>query len=413
MSTTTSSSLLPSLSIIMASSSPDETNLPPSNNNSSSSLLLLNRKQSSSSSSSSSSLSSYLPSEDAFPIKLYKLLEEVEESGQKHIIGWNSDGRHFTVFQPKVFAETWMVRYFNQSKYKSFQRQLNLYNFYRESSGKIKGIYSHKLFVRGNMALASQIRRIRTLPQTASPSTTKEEFKLRLPPPPPPMISTPQMPLYTLPSILSQMSSRMSSQNLDDAVDGMTVIKYGRGGTMDVQSFPKPPNHSSNNSDTTTNDGTYHRSLDWGCSIARDSRTVSYESLNLVPCSDTVSLLKDLAKLDDTIDVSHLIGSSPKQNPPLRPLSSPPLIAMAMKPHPPLGAFKLHDSATFFPARLCHPIVDEDEEDDYDYDVDDDNSIGTIDNGHHLHDYYLCPSNTTNNTAATINSSMDLPLDEF
>ncbi|KAG7365750.1 HSF-type DNA-binding protein [Nitzschia inconspicua] len=409
MSTTTSSSLLPSLSSMMASSSSDAKNLPPSNNNSSS-LLLLNRKLSSSSSSSYSSLPSHLPSEDAFPIKLYKLLEEVEESGQKHIIGWNSDGRHFTVFQPKIFAETWMVRYFNQSKYKSFQRQLNLYNFYRESRGKIKGIYSHKLFVRGNMALASQIRRIRTLPQTASPSTTKEEFQL---PTPPPMITTPQMPLSTLPSMISQMSSNLSSQNPDDAVDGMTVIKYGRGGTMDVKSFPNTRNHSCNNSDTTTNDGTYHRSLDWGCSIARDSRTVSYESLNLVPCSDTVSLLKDLAKLDHTIDVSRLIGSSPKQNPPLRPLSSPPLLAMAMKPHPPLGAFRLHDSATFYPARLCHPIVDENDEDDYCYDVDDDNSIGTIDNGHHLNDYYSCPSNTTNTTTVTIDSSMDLPLDEF
>jgi hypothetical protein len=78
--------------------------------------------------------------EEAFPVKLYKLLEEVEQVGEESVIGWSSDGLKFTVYQPKVFAQTWMIRYFNQSKYKSFQRQLNLYNFYREPKGAIKGI---------------------------------------------------------------------------------------------------------------------------------------------------------------------------------------------------------------------------------------------------------------------------------
>jgi hypothetical protein len=78
--------------------------------------------------------------EEPFPVKLYKMLEEAHDIGGQEVIGWSSCGKKFLVHQPKVFAETWMVRHFNQSKYKSFQRQLNLYNFHRQSRGKIKGV---------------------------------------------------------------------------------------------------------------------------------------------------------------------------------------------------------------------------------------------------------------------------------
>ena len=78
--------------------------------------------------------------EEAFPVKLYKMLEEAHATNQQDVIGWSPCGKKFLIAQPKVFAKTWMVRYFNQSKYKSFQRQLNLYNFHRQSRGKIKGV---------------------------------------------------------------------------------------------------------------------------------------------------------------------------------------------------------------------------------------------------------------------------------
>jgi HSF-type DNA-binding len=94
----------------------------------------------------SSSMSGKSLKEEAFPVKLYMLLEEVEQAGEEHVIRWSSDGRKFTVYQPKVFAQTWMRRYFNQSKYKSFQRQLNLYNFSRESKGTIKSICEYHFF---------------------------------------------------------------------------------------------------------------------------------------------------------------------------------------------------------------------------------------------------------------------------
>jgi hypothetical protein len=44
-------------------------------------------------------------------------------------------------------------RFFSQSKYASFQRQLNLYGFSRFSHGKDKGAYFHYLFIRGKCPL--------------------------------------------------------------------------------------------------------------------------------------------------------------------------------------------------------------------------------------------------------------------
>lgn len=80
------------------------------------------------------------PVEEAFPTKLYKMLDDVERAGDSNIISWDANGKGFVVYQPKKFAETWMLWCFNQSKYKSFQRQLNLYNFLRAPTGRIKGV---------------------------------------------------------------------------------------------------------------------------------------------------------------------------------------------------------------------------------------------------------------------------------
>jgi hypothetical protein len=77
---------------------------------------------------------------DAFPMKLHNMLEDVARAGETRIISWDASGESFTIYEPKLFAQTWMRRCFNQSKYKSFQRQLNLYNFFREPKGKIKGV---------------------------------------------------------------------------------------------------------------------------------------------------------------------------------------------------------------------------------------------------------------------------------
>ena len=69
---------------------------------------------------------------DIFPLKLHKMLSEAKNNGNADIVSWNENGRSFTIHQPELFSSTVMRTYFaNQTKYKSFQRQMNLYRFVR------------------------------------------------------------------------------------------------------------------------------------------------------------------------------------------------------------------------------------------------------------------------------------------
>ena len=49
--------------------------------------------------------------------------------------------------------------WFSQTKFASFQRQLNLYGFRRLTSGPDKGAYYHEHFLRGQRALVQQLNR--------------------------------------------------------------------------------------------------------------------------------------------------------------------------------------------------------------------------------------------------------------
>ena len=74
-----------------------------------------------------------------FPFKLYEMLEDVEKEGDTTLVSWRPHGKAFTVHKPDEFVEAIMPYYFNQTRYKSFQRQLNLYGFVCIPRGDDKG----------------------------------------------------------------------------------------------------------------------------------------------------------------------------------------------------------------------------------------------------------------------------------
>ncbi|MGK3751614.1 MAG: hypothetical protein ACI8RD_003915 [Bacillariaceae sp.] len=78
-------------------------------------------------------------------------MDEIEEGGVKSkrsIVCWQPHGKAFMVLKPKDFVGEVMPHFFNQTKYASFQRQLNLYGFSRLTHGPDKGAYYHNCFVR-------------------------------------------------------------------------------------------------------------------------------------------------------------------------------------------------------------------------------------------------------------------------
>lgn len=64
-----------------------------------------------------------------FPMRLFLLLEEAETRGFVDVIRWLPDGKGFQVLSREMMEEVVIPLYFGATKWKSFQRQLNLYGF--------------------------------------------------------------------------------------------------------------------------------------------------------------------------------------------------------------------------------------------------------------------------------------------
>lgn len=91
-----------------------------------------------------------------FPEKLMEVLDRTDMEG---IITWMPHGRAFIVLQPGQLKDIVLPRFFKQSKYMSFTRQLNLWGFKRITKGVDAGAYYHELFLRGRPRLSMLMRR--------------------------------------------------------------------------------------------------------------------------------------------------------------------------------------------------------------------------------------------------------------
>ena len=66
-----------------------------------------------------------------FPWKVHALLRDATEGNgglDESIVSWLPDGLSFKVHKPETFVKYVMSRYFKQTKYKSFQRQVSASN---------------------------------------------------------------------------------------------------------------------------------------------------------------------------------------------------------------------------------------------------------------------------------------------
>jgi len=97
---------------------------------------------------------------EPFPEKLHRMLREVEAEGKTDIVSFFSHGRAFVVHDMERFVAEIMPRFFKQSKWNSFARQLNLYGFQRILSGPDAGGYYHELFLKGKDSLVVHMRRV-------------------------------------------------------------------------------------------------------------------------------------------------------------------------------------------------------------------------------------------------------------
>jgi len=123
-----------------------------------------------------------------FPWKLHMMLDAMDETRDTSIVCWLPHGKAFMVHKPKSFVEEVMPFHFHQTKYASFQRQLNLYGFSRLTHGPDKGAYYHRLFVRGQRDLCKGMVRQKikgtkvrkTIAPEAEPNFYNEESQMNL-----------------------------------------------------------------------------------------------------------------------------------------------------------------------------------------------------------------------------------------
>jgi len=137
-----------------------------------------------------------------FPAKLHQLLEDAHHQGMDDVVSFYDHGRAFCVHNMTRFTQELMPKYFKQSKWNSFARQLSLYGFQRLGGGKSPlhsncsgGCYYHELFLRNRLDLTEYMGRV------GVPGPT-DRRKLRsihahLPKKEPPFASLPKMTEYS------------------------------------------------------------------------------------------------------------------------------------------------------------------------------------------------------------------------
>ncbi|CAB9511921.1 shock factor protein [Seminavis robusta] len=109
--------------------------------------------------------------DQTFPMKLHYILEQ---GCQSQIISWQPHGRCFVVHDMKEFVSSMLPLWFRQSKFASFQRQLNLYGFQRITQGRDKNSYYHEYFLRGRPLLAQKITRTKVKGKGARKASSPE-----------------------------------------------------------------------------------------------------------------------------------------------------------------------------------------------------------------------------------------------
>lgn len=93
-----------------------------------------------------------------FPSRLHKVLERSDLTA---VIDWMPHGRAFIVKQPNLLTTLVLSRFFKQTKYLSFTRQLNLWGFKRITRGIDSGSYYHERFLPGRPHLTMGMKRVK------------------------------------------------------------------------------------------------------------------------------------------------------------------------------------------------------------------------------------------------------------
>ena len=96
-----------------------------------------------------------------FPRQLRTVLDDPQYSS---VTSWQCDGRSFAIHDQEAFQAEILPLFFKTARWKSFQKQLNIYGFQN-----VKGerrVYYHKQFIRDKPSLTTLMKRERVWPKS-------------------------------------------------------------------------------------------------------------------------------------------------------------------------------------------------------------------------------------------------------
>jgi HSF-type DNA-binding len=114
-----------------------------------------------------------------FPERLHTMMTYVEDEGLECIVSWVDNGRALQVNNSKRLVEEVLPLFFNQTKYRSFQRQLNMWSFERILCGCNRGAFQHPYFIKGRIDLCQHQTRHtfqRSTPKSSQIQKLKKEL---------------------------------------------------------------------------------------------------------------------------------------------------------------------------------------------------------------------------------------------
>jgi hypothetical protein len=115
--------------------------------------------------------------EDNARIFPQRLMEILSDPSNSDAIAWLPHGKAFIIVNREKFATKVLPKYFRKTKYTSFTRKLNRWNFNRVTRGPELGAYYHEFFQKGNESLCTQMycKNDRAKFAVAKETGTKEE----------------------------------------------------------------------------------------------------------------------------------------------------------------------------------------------------------------------------------------------
>eukprot|EP00538_Stauroneis_constricta_P002601 CAMPEP_0119572642 /NCGR_PEP_ID=MMETSP1352-20130426/44719_1 /TAXON_ID=265584 /ORGANISM="Stauroneis constricta, Strain CCMP1120" /LENGTH=281 /DNA_ID=CAMNT_0007622327 /DNA_START=1200 /DNA_END=2045 /DNA_ORIENTATION=+ len=164
-----------------------------------------------------------------FPWLLHEVLNDAASNHLEHIVAWNPSGLSFKVHDREAFTQQILPRYFSQTKYKSYVRQLNMWCFSCVHGGRTapeRGSYRHPCFVRGRPEMCGEMKRCKLKSASAAAKAKATGAKDCDEAPPAQQTSTEDGLLPVIPHVAVSFPTSWNNETAIDPIHELALLPF-------------------------------------------------------------------------------------------------------------------------------------------------------------------------------------------